>query len=124
MRIPTKSLLVILALALATLPGCLEEEDYGACAFAVDYDPECDVPEEEDGEGAPGGVNCVISQHPQCPDGICIRYQGSPAFCSLSCLVDDDCPGGGRCEEFAKGCDEAGENCDRYCVDPALVDQK
>lgn len=119
MRTLTITLLGIATLGL-TAVGCLDDENYAACAFAVDFDHECNVPEDEEGETTQG-INCVITQHPQCDDGICVRYQGSSPFCSMACLVSDDCPGNGVCEEFAKGCDENGENCNHYCVKRTLI---
>ena len=120
MRTLTNSLIVTILLAsMLGLSGCLDDENYMACAFAVEYSAECNVPD-DDGGDTQKGINCVISEHPQCDDGTCIRYQGSGGFCSMACLTDDDCPGGGACEEFAKGCDENGENCNRYCIKGSL----
>jgi hypothetical protein len=115
--------LVVLAMVASSLllNGCLDEEDYMACSFAVDYNTECNTQETTEGE-TQQGINCVITQHPQCDDGICVRYQGSNAFCSMACVTTDDCPGNGICEEFAKGCDENGENCNHYCVKGNLID--
>jgi len=116
---------ILLAAALvaagSTMGGCLDDENYAACAFAVDYNDECNVSEPEGEEESSQGINCVITEHPQCDDGICVRYQGSSPFCSMACLGDDDCPGGGVCQEFAKGCDESGEHCNHYCVKGNLI---
>ncbi|MFH1531500.1 MAG: hypothetical protein ABIK09_12300 [Pseudomonadota bacterium] len=116
MRILTNMLLVLVVIAGSLmLNGCLDEENYMACSFAVEYNAECDTPE-DDGGDTQKGINCVITTHPQCDDGICVRYQGSSPFCSMACLTSDDCPDDGICEEFAKGCDESGENCNHYCI--------
>jgi len=122
MRTLTNSL-VVLAMVASTsmLTGCLDEEDYMACSFAVDYNTECNTQEGDEGDETTQGINCVITQHPQCDDGICVRYQGSTPFCSMACVTTDDCPGDGVCEEFAKGCDENGENCNHYCVKGKLI---
>jgi hypothetical protein len=121
MRTLTNYLVVLSLVASGLLiNGCIDDENYMACAYAVDYAPECDTPEADEGDDSQQGVNCVITEHPQCDDGICIRYQGSSPFCSMVCITDDDCPGGGICEEFAKGCDENGENCSHYCIKGSL----
>lgn len=115
MRTLTITLLGLATLGLA-VAGCLDDENYTYCKFAVDFNDECNVQEDDDEGETAQGINCVLTQHPQCDDGICIRYHGSSPYCSIACLIHDDCPGNGICEEFAKGCDENSENCNQYCV--------
>ena len=117
----TNLLLATLIVSSLALSGCLDDENYAACAFAVDYNAECNTQTVDEEDETQQGINCVITQHPQCDDGICVRYQGSDPFCSMACITADDCPAGGICEEFAKGCDDNGENCDHYCVKGILV---
>ena len=115
----TTFLLASFIVSSLALGGC-DDEDYSACAYAVDYNPECDTPVGNEEDDTQQGINCVITGHPHCYDGICIRYQGSSPFCSMACLTHDDCPDNGVCEEFAKGCDGNGENCNHYCVKGGL----
>lgn len=111
----TKSLRFALVLMVLVFSGagCIEDEPYGACEFPPSYNKLCETTEDE-------GVNCVNTAHPQCPEGICIRFKGSDGFCTIPCKKNSDCPESGVCEEFARHCDAVGANCDKYCI-PANV---
>jgi hypothetical protein len=113
----TKVIALIITGLVLSATGCLSDDAYLECKLSPSMVTACGA-----GETDNGGVNCVITEHPQCVDGICISYQGNDAFCSLACLTSDDCPEGGVCIEFAKGCDQNGENCAHYCVKDSLAE--
>lgn len=59
--------------------------------------------------------SCAVTQHPQCPNDICLTWAGSKAFCSQSCEGDADCPPASSCLQY--GIDPAtGGFKDKYCV--------
>jgi hypothetical protein len=109
---------LLLVMVAFTLGACVEDEPYGECQFFPSAQKECNVVTNDDGETTQG-INCVISEHPQCEVGICIRYEGSDPFCSEPCKKDSECPDGGTCIEFARGCDSDGINCNKYCISDA-----
>ena len=104
------------ALALFTLAvclsGCMPSEDYESCGFFTDLEEKC-----EEGTSDGSANNCVILEHPQCPNDYCVSYRASKPFCSAECLKDADCPSGGSCVEFAINCGtEEGDSCLKLCV--------
>jgi hypothetical protein len=90
--------------------GCEPQVSYQGCAF----DPLIDGACYDSGSGQL--LSCVISNHPDCLDRICLSYQGSTAFCSSTCAADGDCARGGSCRSFKVG---GGE--EQYCVAPELL---
>lgn len=44
-------------------------------------------------------TSCVVGNQLQCETRICGKFQGSPAFCTIECSTDEDCPNG-LCKEF------------------------
>ena len=66
--------------------------------------------------------SCVISDHPQCPEGVCLSWAGSEPFCTGSCQTDgdggSDCPTGSICRGY--GLDADGTASARYCVQDDL----
>ena len=104
------SLLSVLALSALFLLGCEPQASYQACAF----DPQINGACYESGSG--NLLSCVISNHPDCADRICLSYQGSTAFCSASCTTDADCTRGGGCRSF-----NVNREIQNYCVAPELL---
>ncbi len=103
---------LLLALALSTLlfTGCEPQASYQSCAF----DPQIDGACYESNSGQL--LSCIISNHPDCADRICLSYQGSTAFCSATCTTDDDCARGGGCRSFT-----VNRKIENYCVAPELL---
>ncbi|NUN12072.1 MAG: hypothetical protein HUU55_00395 [Myxococcales bacterium] len=59
--------------------------------------------------------SCAVTQHPQCPNDICLTWAGSKSFCSETCDTDADCPAASSCLQY--GIDPAtGGYKDKYCV--------
>jgi hypothetical protein len=109
-----------LSLVATIATSCLEPEPYEECGFPSTIEQQC-IPQPGDTDEekmAKNSSNCVIEQ-PQCPEGFCVSFRGSPGFCSVDCQEDADCPSGGSCKELAFNCevDDAGvTTCDRLCV--------
>lgn len=124
LRVPCAVLVVALMVS-----ACMWEEAYEECGFPVAQRDLClkdsdDTPQETSTKES---SNCVIKNHPSCPDSFCVSYRGSPGFCSAPCLTDSDCPEGGICQAFALDCkkNEKGESiCLKLCVKPSLVEEK
>ena len=91
----------------------MPSESYESCGFSSDLEEKCEA-------GTSEGLanNCVIPEHPQCPDNYCVSYRASKPFCSSECDKDADCPSGGSCVEFALECgdSEAEPSCLKLCV--------
>jgi len=110
--------LCIFTLTAATLlAGCLPEESYESCRFQADQAKLC-----EESAGEETSNNCLVEDHPQCPDGICISYLSSDPFCTSECVVDDDCPGDGVCKQWAKCTGDPGALvCKHYCIKGSIA---
>ncbi len=65
-------------------------------------------------DSAQSKASCVVENQLQCETRICGKYQGSPAFCTIECSTDDDCPNG-QCEEFVF---QSGA---KYCVESSNI---
>jgi len=120
MRLPVLSLLLLGVVVL--LPACVEEETFEYCEFDPCLWQQCS---EEPGsaEGTRVEYSCAVVQHPQCPGDVCLRFEGSDPFCTLSCdpaQQGADCPTGARCLQYLGPRSEE-EPARYYCV-PAEAD--
>ena len=115
----TAGLVPLLLASLLALSGCFSEEDYSGCPFTPSQQKACTAQAGDNVEG----INCVISEHPECVDGICIMYQGAEPFCSNRCVDDKDCAEGGVCVQFTMDCGISGTDCAKYCVLSAYLPQ-
>lgn len=95
------ALLAGAALALLFGVSACTDDLYASCS--LEPNSRCENPEET-------GISCVEEQNLQCETQVCARYVGSQPFCTTSCEVDGDCPGG-FCRTF--GLDASV----RYCVE-------
>ena len=113
MRYAVVALLVLSAAVLCT--SCAEEETFGYCEFDPCLWEQCS---QEAGtvEGTDVGYSCAVPQHPQCPDSVCLRYEGSGPFCTKVCDpgVADDCPEQSACREYLGP--TAGAPAIYYCI--------
>jgi hypothetical protein len=104
--------------ATVLLPGCLPEESYESCKFQADQAQACSAAVGDEAKN-----NCVVTEHPQCSEGVCISYRNSSPFCTMECVDDSDCPSGGRCLDFAMKCTkpEDPSTCLHLCVKNSLI---
>lgn len=93
-----------LVVSLLLVAGC-GDDTYSECS--VDQDSRC--ASEDD------SVSCVEDDNTQCDSQICARYNGSDAFCTVSCTSDDDCMDG-ECVRIELG--DSG----KYCVEEQQED--
>lgn len=116
MRLPVLSLLVLSVSVLCT--ACVEDETFQYCPFDPCLWKQCS----EDPGGAEGtrvAYSCAVAQHPQCPEDVCLRFEGSGPFCTKTCdpaLSDADCPDGSRCIQYLGA--TAAADAVYYCVPP------
>jgi hypothetical protein len=83
----------------------------GAASCSDDFGTPCDFPvsaeiaqycgTETDPVGNVSTATCVDTLSPDCSSRLCVRFQGSDAFCSERCSSNGDCPSGASCERPA-----------------------
>ena len=107
-----------LFLATLILTGCEPPISYGAC----DYDPNingvcCPVNSTcHDSQPLEGKkLSCVVDDHPDCAERVCVTYRGSSSFCSQECAQDSDCPNNGCCVPYL-----VNDSNSMYCIDQIL----
>lgn len=102
--------------------GCETDVAYKPCAYTpqmqrlccnADASPEvlreCQANDRQD------KVSCVVDDHPECEERICVSHRGSTSFCTARCEVDAECPRGGFCATQL-----VEDRIERYCVAPEL----
>lgn len=108
---------VLVSLLLAW--ACLPDEEYASCEFPAEQEQLCETTTSEEAAN-----NCLVKDHPQCPDGYCISYRNSAPFCSGECVDDSDCPSGGSCKDWALFCKDPMDpkTCLHLCVKNSLLE--
>ena len=106
-----------IALALLAAVGCEEEGLFMECPFDETIEENCVSSE----TGV--ALTCIVEEHPQCPENICLRWESAPqATCTRRCQTATDCPGGSQCMPFQDNAAEAVETTNDcavqacYCV--------
>ena len=90
----------------APLAGCEADTSYGACSVDNRIEAVCRP-------GVGQRLSCVVADHPDCPDRVCLTFEGSSAFCTVGCdPALNNCPSGGKCTPFLQT---------YYCVAPGLL---
>lgn len=119
MRLPVMSLLLLSVSVV--FAACVEEETFQYCPFDPCLWEQCS--EDPGGvEGTRVAYSCAVADHPQCPDDVCLRFEGSGPFCTNVCdptLNDADCPEGSSCVQYLGAV--GGAEAVHYCV-PAADD--
>lgn len=107
----------VLVVALSACEG--GHEDFLACKF----DPLASVGsvcQQAVDSASSAQKSCVITQHPQCPDDVCMQWEGSGGFCTYGCGSDGDCPVASSCLLYSVHVDASGKKVEkRYCVTDA-----
>ncbi len=92
--------------------GCADETLFLACPFDKTVNENC-----AQGDGS-ANFTCVVTDHPQCPEDICLSWKNSEPFCSRPCTVGGhECPDDSKCATF-NDIDNV-----RYCVSNAVLNQ-
>lgn len=100
--------MVLLSCLIVGVTSCETDETFPTCVMDPCLYEQCSEQAEDVGS-AVTAYSCKVL-HPQCDDGICLVWQGSGPFCTMSCQSDADCPEGATCLELLKD--------DAYCVPP------
>lgn len=107
-------LLTVLACGLVALGGC--EDDFGTrCTLPAKVQDACRG-QGSSSSGMQSRVNCVMDENLDCSSRLCVVFQDSDPFCSVSCTTQADCPGDSRCEPFS-----ITDDSDLYCVPPEKI---
>jgi hypothetical protein len=103
-------------LVLGLLAGCEGgREEFLACPL----DPfvlQTDVCRVAAGSDSSAQKSCVVTDHPQCPDDVCMSWEGSDAFCTYGCTKDADCPAGAGCFLYSTRVVDGAPKEQRYCI--------
>jgi len=104
--------ITLTAIAALLVFGCEVEETFISCPFDDTINKTC----EADDEGL--NMTCVVAEHPQCPNDVCIRWKSADhAVCSMTCSPDGAaCPGASSCMPFNENSN------DYYCVPNSLLE--
>ena len=90
-----RTVLCLLVLA-SVAAGCADEELFITCPMDKSIEAICSA---ADGDTR---LTCVVAQHPQCPDDVCLRWKGNESLCTKVCNPEgNDCPGGSTCTAYA-----------------------
>mgnify|MGYP004059551705 CR=1 FL=1 len=86
---------VLLLLAYVFL-GCADDGMFTSCPFSTNISQICSGGQ----DGA--ALSCVVEEHPQCPEDICLSWKGTESVCTRTCdPAGTDCPGGSSCQAFS-----------------------
>jgi hypothetical protein len=89
----------ILLFFIPLLAGCPEDPMFDDCYFDLAIEQMCSTATKL----SCTKFSCVVEEHPQCVEGICLSFEGSTPRCTHSCDPDsDDCPKGSTCREYAE----------------------
>mgnify|MGYP001196588633 CR=1 FL=1 len=112
MRI-TGGFIVLFVLLFAGCEGLYE--DFVPCSLdpKVQELGQCESTGDE-GDDSITSQNCAIADHPHCPVGVCLAWEGDVSYCTVQCVDDSDCAEGSSCKLYST----AGESDSvvRYCV--------
>jgi hypothetical protein len=75
---------------------------------------QCESKGDEEGSDSLTSQNCAISEHPHCPVGVCLAWQGTESYCTTECKDDTDCPEDSSCQLYSTS--GASPEAVSYCV--------
>lgn len=103
---------------LLPLLGCEGgREEFLACPLDPFVVEQTDVCRKVESSAPTAQKSCVVTKHPQCPDDVCVSWEGSAGFCTFACKSDADCPADSGCFLYQTTPDTAGNKVDkRYCI--------
>lgn len=111
------------AMSLATVvlgvsaTGCTYDDTFSACPFSTRMKEECAG---EDG----AAFSCVVREHPQCSQDVCLSWKGGEARCTLTCTPDGgQCPGGSTCTAYVAG-HSSTAGAEHFCVQDEFLDEQ
>lgn len=104
--------------ALLVLVGCEGgREEFLACPLDPFVIEQTSVCRKVETSAASAQKSCVVTQHPQCPDDVCVSWEGSAGFCTFACKTDADCPAESGCYLYQTKAGADGQKLEtRYCV--------
>lgn len=105
-------------LAVAALLGCEGgREEFLACPLDPFVLEQTSVCRKVETSAASAQKSCVVTQHPQCPDDVCVSWEGSAGFCTFACKSDADCPPDSGCFLYQTKAGADGAKVEtRYCI--------
>lgn len=105
-------------LVLLPLFGCEGgREEFLACPLDPFVVEQTDVCRKVATSAPTAQKSCVVTQHPQCPDDVCVSWEGSAGFCTFPCKTDADCPADSGCFLYQTKADAQGQKVEtRYCI--------
>ncbi len=97
---------ILLGVMALSFVACEVHTPYDTCHFDPAINGACFT-------NASEKVSCVVDNHPDCPERVCVTYQGDGPFCTKTCTNASACALGGSCEDFLNDGEVVS-----YCVDP------
>ena len=101
-----RTLFVVLSLGL--LGSCNYDDTFSTCPLSKATRAACE---------SSGGsqLSCVVREHPQCSQDICLSWKGGEAHCTLPCTEKGlECPSGSTCVPYTEGAEVQTEF---FCVE-------
>jgi hypothetical protein len=113
------SLLFLVSVAIS---GCEPPISYGSCDFDPTINGVCCPVNSDCHKTLPlegKKLSCVVDNHPDCAERVCVTYRGSTSFCTQECTQDSECPNQGCCVPYMVADTEIS-----YCIDQVLCPSK
>jgi len=80
--------------------GCVEDDLFIDCPLDEDLSAIC---QQQEGSEGDDDLTCVVEEHPQCPEDVCIKWRNGEPTCSKTCSPQGAaCPSGSTCTPFNK----------------------
>ncbi len=99
------------------LAGCTFDDTFSSCPFSSAMRETCGADEAAD-------YSCVVRNHPQCSQDICLSWKGGESVCTLTCSpgAAGSCPSGSTCTAYS-GAAVAEAGAEYFCVQNADLER-
>ena len=93
--------------------ACTYDDTFSTCPMSKAVLAAC-------ASGGGSELSCVVRDHPQCSENVCLSWKGGESRCTKTCKPEaSDCPSGSKCLAYAEFQDPAAG--EYFCVQDELV---